>query len=899
LKKAILLPALYLSLLSAAQPGWKQELKYRLQATLDDRQRALDGNMELLYRNHSPDTLHFIWLQVWPNAYRNDRTSYSEQLLGNGKTGFYFSDQQSKGYINRMEFRVNGILAETSDHPEYLDVIRLMLPSALKPGDSLLLSASFHVKLPYDFSGFGYRDHLFEISNWYPEPAVYDHNGWHPMPFLEQGGAYHEPAGYEAAIRVPDIYTVASGCPADSVSADPAGRWKTYHFSIPQANAFAWVAGRQLVEKKDSVLLEGGKTIGLLVYYFPSDSSFMISQLPLARSYIRQLSSMISPYPYASLSLVETRQQQEQGFSGMVLMNRDELYRSPEKTLREGLAAQWFRTICLSNERAYPWMSKGFIQYYSGRLEPAVRRNPYTTHRFNNDTLWLRVALQEKTAQPLNTKAADFSRENYDLVAGTGAAYWIRSLEDSLGRAGFDRSMQAYFTTWAFAHPGPEDLHTIFSKTTGRSLENSFAQLDGPGFYPEPGKKMLKAGFLFSTAHSERYRYIGLAPAFGYNRYDDLMVGMMIHNYNLPENRFQFLAIPLYSYSAKFLEGIGRADYSWYPEGLFRRITLGLSGSRSARNDAKDSSGTDRYERFSKLVPSLRFELKKSSARNTLEKWMDIKSYLINEKYFSDFAVSSKDSLIHPNSVHGQFRYLNQLSINLDNPRVLYPYSARLELQQSDLFYRINLSGYYFFNYPAGGGMQVRLFAAKFGEWHNRHQDLSRYEPKLLGTTGDEDYTYDQYFIGRSASDAIENSSVVNNKLAARQIFIRDGGLKLRIDAYDYVQGRSANWVSALNFSSTLPPKLFPVPLPVRLFFDIGTYSEAWKANAPTSRFLYAGGIQLSLFRNLLNIYAPLVYSSDFRDVIKTESFWEKLTFSVDIQRFDRKKLLRKIAGHD
>ena len=116
------------------------------------------------------------------------------------------------------------------------------------------------------------------------------------------------------------------------------------------------------------------------------------------------------------------------------------------------------------------------------------------------------------------------------------------------------------------------------------------------------------------------------------------------------------------------------------------------------------------------------------------------------------------------------------------------------------------------------------------------------------------------------------------------------------MDAYDYVQGRSANWVSALNFSTSLPRKLFPVPVPIRIFFDVGTYAEAWNTNAQTSRFLYTGGIQLSLLKNVLNIYAPLVYSGDFRDLIKTETFWRKLTFSIDIQNFDYKKLLKRKA---
>ena len=53
----------------------------------------------------------------------------------------------------------------------------------------------------------------------------------------------------------------------------------------------------------------------------------------------------------------------------------------------------------------------------------------------------------------------------------------------------------------------------------------------------------------------------------------------------------------------------------------------------------------------------------------------------------------------------------------------------------------------------------------------------------------------------------MENTSVSNGGVAAQQIMNRDGGLKLRIDDFDYVQGKSANWVSSLNFNTSLPAR--------------------------------------------------------------------------------------------
>jgi hypothetical protein len=899
LKKLIIFPLVLLSLLAVGQPAWKQSLRYQLEAKLDDRQQTVDGKMKLFYTNHSPDTLHFIWFQVWPNAYRNDQTRYSEQLLGNGKTGFYFSDKEQKGYINRLEFRANGVLADIEDHPEYIDVVKLVLPGSLLPGDSIQISASFHLKLPYNFSGYGHKGQTEQISNWYPEPAVYDRKGWHPMPFLEQGGAFHETADYQVAIEVPRSYILAAGCSPDTVYPNHSGDSQTYRFSLHHANSFAWIANKKWLEKKDSVLLENGKQIRLAVYYFPKDSVFMFRILGNAKPLIRELSKILFEYPYASLNIAEAEGNPDQSFSGLMRISVPRRHDDSESRLRSALAAQWFQAICLSDERKYPWMSKGFIYYYNQRLQrfsPSVypRKLP-----LQEDRIWVRDAEKEKTSQPINSTSDTLSRNNYFLMAAVKSGQWIKSIEDSLGQKEFDRFLQTYFDQWKFGHPDPEDFKSALEKTRLRRPDSKFAQLnrDQP-LSPVPQKK-LRLLLHFSAANSEKYNDIDLTPALGYNRYDDLMLGVMLQNYKLPENNFQFLLMPLYSRQSKTWEGIGRVSYSWHPSAFFRKITVGLNASRFSSNRATDSTGRFLFEGFSKIVPYFRLDLNKNFPRSSMERWIDFKSYLINEKDFSGYALSAKDTLIHPNSSSTSFRYLNQLSFNIRDERKLYPYDARIELQQSDLFYRINLTAHYFLNYPSGGGMSVRFFAAKFGVWTSGNNlDLSRYEPKLLGVTGQEDYTYDQYFIGRSSSYAIENTSVSNGGLPAQQIMIRDGGLKLRIDAYDYVQGRSANWVSALNFSTTLPAKLFPVPIPIRLFFDVGTYAEAWNTNALTSRFLYTGGIQLSLFHNLLNIYAPLLYSSDFRDLIKTEGFGKRITFSIDIQNLDHKSL-GKLLHHE
>jgi hypothetical protein len=898
LKKLFIFPALIYVLSASAQSDWKQSLHYELRAKFNPTDKSLDALMKLRYTNHSPDTISFIWFHVWPNAYRNDKTLYSEQLLENGDTHFYFSSKEQKGYLNRLDFRVDGVLSVIQDHAEHIDIVKLILPKPLLPGDSLIINASFHLRLPYNFNGNGYRAQHYEWRNWYPEPAVYDARGWHPMPMLVQGGAFHEAADFEVEIETPLPYEIAASAAADNLTTTSESN--LYHFSIKNANAFAWIADNHFLVKKDSLELPGGRMLSLLYFYTSSRSDHSKQIFASAKNGIRQLSAWMGPYPYQTLSILETTPMPDQDFSGLICIGQNKKEAVRNAMLRKALIAQWFQTVLLTDQRGQPWLSKGFMEYYYQRLISPIPPTNQHKPAFSNKNLWLRVAENEKTTQPISSAAPVFSLENDSIIASKKAGYWVGRLQDEMGRDRFDKNMRLYFSQWQFKHPNTENLKKLLDSGAGKNLQALFKELsENKPMVPQYGRTV-KPTFIFSARNSERINYIGLAPLPGYNRYDGFMLGALVHNINLPENKFEFLFTPFYAFDSKSLVGLGRLSYSWHPENHFSRIRIGVNGAHFDSNKATDSTGNLLFENFSKLVPYIRVDFKPSNPRATIRKWMDFKTFLITEQTYDieSYAVSSKDSLTHPNAVSSHFRYVNQLSFNLRDDRALYPYDLRAEFQQAELFYRINLKANYFMNYTDGGGLQVRLFAAKFGVWNpNNHTDVSRYEPKLLGVNGEEDYLYEDYFVGRSASYAVENSSVPKAGIDAQQIMNRDGGLKLRIDQYDYVQGKSANWVSALNFNTSLPAHLFPFPVPLRIFFDVGTYSEAWQDNSPTSRFLYVGGIQFSLFHNVLNIYAPLFYSSDFKDVLIGTDFGRRVTFSIDIQNINYKKTIRRAAG--
>jgi hypothetical protein len=121
--------------------------------------------------------IHPIRLNLFGFTYgrmhiKMDRTAFSEQLLLNGRTDFLFQQRGKEGYINRMDFKVDGetrFTGRSSSSPGYH---KSKIAASLPPQQRIKIETPFHVKLPYNFSRGGYIGDTYQITQWYPKPAV-------------------------------------------------------------------------------------------------------------------------------------------------------------------------------------------------------------------------------------------------------------------------------------------------------------------------------------------------------------------------------------------------------------------------------------------------------------------------------------------------------------------------------------------------------------------------------------------------------------------------------------------------------------------------------------------------------------------------------------------------------
>jgi Peptidase family M1 domain len=951
LKRTILLflTSFFLFTAHSQSAYWQQQVNYSIDVSLNDKLHILDGFESIEYINHSPDTLHFIWFHLWPNAYKNDKTAFSDQLLENGSTAFYFSDKEDKGYINRLDFKVNSITASLQDHPQHIDIAKLILPSPLAPGEKIIISTPFHVQLPYNFSRGGHDGESYQATQWYPKPAVYDKDGWHPMPYLDQGEFYSEFGNFDVRITVPENYVVAATGQLQTTAEkewlksrkdytwtpvkkkikkagatkivtqkfpSSAVNIKTLRYTQTNVHDFAWFADKRFIVQQDTCQLASGKTITVSSFYTPAHTQEWKNSLSFAKDAVRTRSNWIGEYPFETLSVVQGPESFGGGmeYPTITVLSPIKDQTSLDITIAHEIGHNWFYGILGTNERKFPWMDEGLNSFYDNRylqLKYGAKNNSHNNALANAEIEKIHFATlaAEKLDQPIITSSEEFNAANYGLVAYYKAAAWLQYLETAIGQITFDKAIQLYYQRWQFKHPTPENFKQAMEDASKQNLDSIFSLLNSTGKLPSPKqKKDIQLSLPFSPkakqylANSGDKNIILVSPLLAANSYDKLMIGAAFTNYKLPPSKFKFIAAPFYATGSKSITGVANVNYSIFPKSRFQKIELSVGALSCSKNASKDSFQNKVFERFFRLTPSAKFYLP-TSPRATYDRVIELKSFIIDEKNFDGFAVSTADGKNYVTRQKNESYYINQLSFSENNYRVLYPYNYNFQLQQGKGFYRLNFTGNYFFNYAKGGGMNVRLFAGKFGYLGNKSNyqfSTARYQPKLLGVTGEEDYTYSNYFTGRTASFANDPEAVVKNRsLGAQQIMMRDGAFKLRLDQYDFLQGRSDNWVAAINLNTSLPKNILPFELPVKLFADIGTFSQAWEKGSTTSRFLFVSGLQVSLFKDILNIYAPLLYSNEFRDNLKSlpdqNTFLKRLTFSIDIQSVDTRKITRAL----
>ena len=239
---------------AGGEPGhayWQQQVDYKISVTLDEDKRRISASEDIQYKNNSPDTLKFLWLQLDQNRFRSDsmaettaafagigrRGPATRAMTDTKPAGLSLSELRYQQFMEDVPLgydikRVVDAEGNALKHTIVGTLMRIDLAAPLAPGASTGFSIDFAFNIVEEnavTARAGYEhfpddarkggNDIFLLAQWFPRLAAYtDYEAWTNKEFLGRGEFTLEFGDYDVSITVPDDHIVSS----TGVLANPA-----------------------------------------------------------------------------------------------------------------------------------------------------------------------------------------------------------------------------------------------------------------------------------------------------------------------------------------------------------------------------------------------------------------------------------------------------------------------------------------------------------------------------------------------------------------------------------------------------------------------------------------------------------------------------------------------------
>lgn len=229
---------------ATGEPGpayWQQEADYVIDVALDEKAKRITGSETITYKNNSPHTLRYLWVQLDQNRFAEGslaRMTETAATSGSRRNAGSNSDRLDYGTLARQValqegdygYNIEAVLDRRGRDLDYTIVdthMRIELPEPLKSGGSFEFDIDWTFNI-IDESVVGGRggyecfpveaapenqdkDCIFFLAQWFPRMTAFsDYEGWHNKAFLGRGEFTLEFGDYDVSITVPADHIVGS-----------------------------------------------------------------------------------------------------------------------------------------------------------------------------------------------------------------------------------------------------------------------------------------------------------------------------------------------------------------------------------------------------------------------------------------------------------------------------------------------------------------------------------------------------------------------------------------------------------------------------------------------------------------------------------------------------------------
>ncbi|GAB3576090.1 M1 family metallopeptidase [Spirosoma luteolum] len=487
---------------------WQNRADYQIGVTLDEPKNTLSGEVTITYKNNSPESLAYLWLQLDQNAFSDT----SRAARTTPVTGGRFGNLNFAGGLTIRSVQVEQGKGKFATVPyEVTDTrMQVRLTEPVKPGgDVVKVRIAYSFLIPeYGSDRMGQLKRkdgiIYEIAQWYPRMCVYDDiQGWNVLPYLGAGEFYLDYGDYEYAITVPwDHIVTGSGellNPNEVLTAEqqkrlaqarqsdqtvlirskdevtsPSSRPKqsgtlTWKFRCQNTRDVAWATSRAFIWDAARMNLPSGKP-ALAQSVYPVESATTDSW-GRSTEYVKGCIEFYSKYLYEYSYPVATNVAGIVGgmeYPGIVFCDHKDKKDALWGVTDHEFGHNWFPMIVGSNERKFPWMDEGFNTFINTLSTANFNKGEYDRERGTMHDV--APALFYPT-EPIMTIPDVQQPRALGILAYYKPGMGLKMLRESvLGPERFDFAFRQYVNRWAFKHPTPFDFFRSMENGAGEDL---------------------------------------------------------------------------------------------------------------------------------------------------------------------------------------------------------------------------------------------------------------------------------------------------------------------------------------------------------------------------------------------------------------------------------------------
>ncbi len=536
MKKALALSLLLLPLLALCAQEAMDPLQYEIWVTLDPARKMLHGRETIRWTNTTRDTVPDICFHLYWNAFKNEKSALMTEARLDGAQGTDHGDADVKdgdwGWIDVEKIRLKDgsdlkpamefIARDEPRHADDQTVMRVKLPRALAPGETLDLELAFTAKIPKTIRRSGYYHNGYFIGQWFPKPGVYQEGkGWNCHQYHLNSEFFADFAGFRVHITVPREYVVGASGKETGRLENSRNRTITHTFEQQRIHDFAWTADPDYIRIERDFIADREVSAGeyrqiagtlrlplpevklpdvkMILLINPEHRGQVERHFKALRAAIKYYGLWYGPYPYETVTMVDPPFRSGSGgmeyptlFTAGTRVLPSPQENSPEMVIIHEFGHGYWYGLAASNEFEEAWLDEGINTYSTGKVLakaygpgsfplvlagiPLARYSG--SFKYSDLELDRLAGVHAVTLDPVLTASWKFSSPmSYAMNVYMRAATNLRTLENLIGKEAMLRVMRAFHSQFRFRHPTTRDFIATACEVSGRDLGWFFAEM--------------------------------------------------------------------------------------------------------------------------------------------------------------------------------------------------------------------------------------------------------------------------------------------------------------------------------------------------------------------------------------------------------------------------------------